>query len=166
MKSYQDRLQVVSIEPGSVKPCKLIVRVSKFECLGRLVRERKYQKNINNYTKLDATIYEKSMQNACPKKWCQNDGRLFENEAEGGTKMVEILNKNACREIRKIRETKKHKWYLGLPIHIQLICIILNLLFIGILINWYILLVFIYSLFPISLLPIVYHRALWGKVHR
>ena len=44
---------------------------------------------------------------------------------------------------------KTHKWYFGLPKHIQLTFAILNILCIGIIMNSYILLVLLYSLLAI-----------------
>ena len=49
--------------------------------------------------------------------------------------------KRACRNFEKCSAIKRHKWYWGVPIHIKLILIISNVLFIGIIFNWYILLV-------------------------
>ena len=43
--------------------------------------------------------------------------------------------------IGKCSKRKEHKWYLGLPEHIKLAFILLDLVVIGILINYYILLV-------------------------
>ena len=66
------------------------------------------------------------------------------------------FSKKGMSKIRKMSREKKHKWYVGLPIHIKLLFVIFNILFIGIIINEYILLIlnkpyrcnFIACLFP------------------
>ena len=70
-----------------------------------------------------------------------------------------FLNKHMSTFWKMFRARKTHEWYLGLPIHVKLIFIMLNILIIStIVINSYTLLVLIYSLLaiPYSLLVIAY----------
>ena len=40
---------------------------------------KRYKRNVTNDSKIHSKIDNKSMRKRCSKKWCQNDGKLFEN---------------------------------------------------------------------------------------
>ena len=54
-------------------------------------------------------------------------------------KTIDLSEKRHVEHLKMFR-TEKHKWYLGVPIHIKLIFSIVNILFISIMIHKYILL--------------------------
>ena len=76
---------------------------------------------------------------------------------------TDLFSKGRVVLLKNVPREKRHQWYLGLSIHTKLLFIILNILFIGILINYYILLAIAHGyslwLFPVSysLLPIPYY---------